>query len=99
MNAMASRRGLRRLVIPAVAGALLLGAAAPASPPDYPVKFLSVDELKAMADRGTKMQVIDVRGQPEYEDMHIRGAQSVPLRSVEQRARREISKSIPVVFY
>ena len=90
---------LRRLVVPTLAGAVLLGAAAPASPPDYPVQFMSVDELKAMLDRGTKVQVIDVRGQAEYEETHIRGAQSVPLRTVEQRARREISKSIPVVFY
>jgi 3-mercaptopyruvate sulfurtransferase SseA len=90
---------LRRLAVPALAGALLLGAAAPASPPDHPVKFISVDELKAMLDRGTKVQVIDVRGQAEYEETHIRGAQSIPLRTIEPRARREISKSIPVVFY
>ena len=90
---------LRPLVIPTLAGGLLLGAAAPASPPDHPVKLMSVDELKAMVDRGTKVQVIDVRSVAEYEEMHIRGAHSMPIRAVEQRARREISKSIPVVFY
>ena len=99
MTRFVPRRPVQRLLVPVLAGALLLGAAAPAELPDHPVKFISVDELKALRDRGAKVQVIDVRGQAEYEEMHIRGASSMPIRSLEKRARREISRSIPVVFY
>ena len=89
----------RHVLIPLLAGALLLGAAQPAAPPDHPVKFISVDELKAMMDRGTKVEVVDVRGREEYDETHIKGARSIPIRALEQRAPRELSKTTPVVFY
>ena len=89
----------RRLLIPLVAAALLLGAAAPAEPPDYPVKFIKVDELKAQLDRGVKIDVIDVRTWEAYSDLHIKGARAMPLRVVETRAPKEISKTARVVFY
>ena len=38
-----------------------LGGARPAAPPDYPVNFIKVDELKALLDSGTQVDVIDVR--------------------------------------
>ena len=88
-----------RRLIPLLAGALLLGAAAPAEIPDHPVKFIKVDDLKTMMDRGQKVVVVDVRSREEYEDVHIRGAKSVPIRALEQRARAELSKTVPVVFY
>jgi rhodanese-related sulfurtransferase len=90
---------MRRLLIPLIAGAMLLGAAAPAGPPDYPVKFIKVDELKAQLDRGVKIDVIDVRTWDAYSDLHIKGARAMPLRAVETRAPKEISKTARVVFY
>jgi hypothetical protein len=80
------------------AAALLLGAADPAAPPDYPVAFVKVDELKALIDRGQRPDVIDVRTWAEYEELHIKGARSMPLRSVPERAH-EISRTGLVVFY
>ena len=80
-----------------VVGALLVGAA-PAAPPDYPVNFISVDELKASLDSGTRADVIDVRNWDAYVDMHIKGARSMPLRAVPARAA-EISKTGLVVLY
>ena len=71
---------------------------APAAPPDYPVNFISVDELKATLDRGARGDIIDVRNWDAYIDMHIRGARSMPLRSVPQRAS-EIKKTGLVVLY
>ena len=71
---------------------------APAAPPDYPVNFISVDELKATLDRGARGDIIDVRNWDAYIDMHIRGARSMPLRSVPQRAG-EIKKTGLVVLY
>jgi rhodanese-like protein len=81
-----------------VAGIVLLGAAAPASPPDYPVAFISVDELKAHLDGGGRADLIDVRHWDEYVKLHITGARSMPLRSVPERAH-EITKTGLAVFY
>jgi len=79
------------------AGFLLLGAA-PAAPPDAPVSYIGVDELKLRLDRGERAEVIDVRTWQEYRELHIKGARSIPLRAVEERAQ-EVSQSGLVVFY
>ena len=76
----------------------VLASPAPAAPPDYPVNFISVDELKATLDGGAKGDIIDVRNWDAYVDMHIKGARSMPLRSVPQRAD-EIRKTGLVVLY
>ena len=88
----------RLLLTAAVAGALLLGAAQPAAPPDYPVKLIKVDDLRALLDKREKVDVIDVRAPAQYTEMHIDGARSIPLRTVDARAE-EISKTGRVVFY
>jgi rhodanese-related sulfurtransferase len=89
---------VRRLLTAVVtAGVLLLGAA-PAAPPDAPVSFIKADELKQLLDKGTRADIIDVRTWDAFVEMHIKGARSIPIRSVESRAR-EISKTGVVVFY
>jgi len=88
----------RALLVPLVAGAILFLGAAPAAPPDAPVNFIKVDELKRLLDTKTKADIIDVRHWPQYAEGHIKCARSMPLRSVEERAR-EISKTGVVVFY
>jgi rhodanese-related sulfurtransferase len=87
----------RVLAVTLAAGLLLLGAA-PAAPPEYPVSYIKVDELKAVLDRGGKADIIDVRHWDEYVELHIKGARSMPLRAFPQRAR-EISKTGLVVLY
>ena len=87
----------RPLALLVAAGIVLLGAA-PAAPPDYAVSFIKVDELKAALDRGVRADIIDVRHWSEYVDLHIKGARSMPLRAVAERAG-EISKTGLVVFY
>jgi hypothetical protein len=77
---------------------LLLGAA-PAAPPDAPVSFIKVDELRALVDQGRRVDIIDVRHWESYVEMHIKGARSMPLRVIEARAPKEISKTGLVVFY
>lgn len=89
---------MRRLLIWLVAGGVLLLGAAPASPPDLPVNFITVDELKALVDRGARPDLIDVRSWDAYQEMHIKGARSMPIRVVETRAG-EISKTGLVVLY
>jgi hypothetical protein len=77
---------------------LLFATAAPAAPPEYPVNFIKVDELKGLLDRGTKADIIDVRHWEQFVESHIKGARSMPLRVVNDRAP-EISKTGLVVFY
>ena len=89
---------MRRAVVPVVAAGILLLGAAQAAPPDYPVNYIKVDELKAKLDGGARADIIDVRHWPEYETMHIKGARSMPLRSITERSG-EISKTGLVVFY
>lgn len=81
-----------------LAAATLLGAAQPAAPPDYPVVFIAVDELKALLDRGARVEIIDVRTRPEYDEVHIKGARSIPLREVPTRTG-EVPKTGVVVLY
>ena len=89
---------MRRALIPVIVSGILLLGAAQAAPPDHPVSFIKVDELKAKLEAGAKADVIDVRHWPEYESMHIKGARSMPLRSIGERSG-EISKTGLVVFY
>jgi rhodanese-related sulfurtransferase len=89
---------MRRLVMALVTGSVLLLGAAPAAPPDAPVTFIKADELKALLDRGTRSDIIDVRAWDAYQEMHITGARSMPLRAIEARAA-EISRTGLVVFY
>jgi len=89
---------VRGALIVVAALAVLFATAAPAAPPEYPVNFIKVDELKEALDRGTKADIMDVRHWEQYVESHIKGARSVPLRMVGERAP-EISKTGLVVFY
>jgi len=89
---------VRRSLSLLVSVGIVLGTAGQAAPPEYPVTFVSVDELKKTLDRSVKADIIDVRTWDAYAEMHIKGARSIPLRAVPERAR-EISKTRLVVFY
>ena len=89
----------RRFLTLAVVAGVLLGAAEPAAPPDHPVRFIKVDQLKADLEAGVRIDVIDVRGWEQYQDVHIKGARSMPIRIVQTRAPKEISRTGRVVFY
>ena len=90
---------MRRVALASVVamGVLLLGAG-PAAPPDRPVKFIHVDELKAVLDRGVRVDIIDVRHWDSYVQSHIKGARSMPIRTGAERAS-EITKTGRAVFY
>ena len=89
---------MRRVLVPLISAAVLLLGAAQAAPPDYPVTYIKVDELKAKLDAGARVDIIDVRHWTEYEALHVKGARSMPLRSITERSA-EISKTGLVVFY
>jgi hypothetical protein len=88
-----------RLLATLLTASVVLLGAAPAAPPDAPVAFITVDELKALVDQGRRVDVIDVRSWDAFVEMHITGARSMPLRVVEARGPREISRTGLVVFY
>ena len=90
---------MRRFIVPVVAGALLLGAAQPAAPPDYPVKFIKVEALRAQLDAGAKIAIFDVRTADAFAELHIKGAKNLPLRQVDARAAKEVPKQTRVVLY
>jgi rhodanese-related sulfurtransferase len=89
---------MRRTPGAIVAAAIVMVGAAPAAPPDSPVSFITVDALKALLDRRVRADIIDVRHWPQYVEMHIKGARSMPLSSVSERAQ-ELPKTGLVVFY
>ena len=92
--------GFQRAVVTTVAAAaVLLGAAQPAAPPDYPVKFIKVDALKAQLDAGEKITIFDVRTPDAFAELHIKGAKNLPLRQVETRAAMDVPKNSRVVLY
>ena len=89
---------MRALTAVMVTASILLLGAAPAAPPEPPVNFITVAELKTLVDQGRRVDLIDVRHWESYVEMHIKGARSMPLRVIEARAN-EISKTGLVVFY
>jgi 3-mercaptopyruvate sulfurtransferase SseA len=89
---------VRRSLTIAGAAALLLLGAAPAAPPDAPVSYIGVEELKVRLDRGESADIIDVRTWQEYRERHIKSARSIPIRSLSERAQ-EVPQTGLVVFY
>ena len=89
---------MRWALVAIVPAAIVTFGAAPASPPDSPVSYIKVEELKTLLDRGIRADILDVRHWDEYVKLHIKGARSMPLRAVPERAR-EIPKTGLVVFY
>jgi rhodanese-related sulfurtransferase len=89
---------MRRGLVPVITAGILLLGAAQAAPPDSPVSYIKVDELKTQLDGGTRADVIDVRHWPEFEALHIKGARSIPIRVIGERSK-EISRTGMVVLY
>jgi hypothetical protein len=89
---------MRGVLIGVVSAAVLLAGAGQAAPPDSPVEYIKVDELKRLLDGRARVDVIDVRTASEYAELHIRGARSIPLRLLPDRVK-EIPRIGLVVFY
>lgn len=92
------RRTLRRALAGGLAAATLLLGASPAAPPDHPVSFVTVDELRGFLDAGNTAEIVDVRTLEEFQELHIRGARSIPLRAMRARAG-ELPRQGLVVLY
>ncbi|MCI0546833.1 MAG: rhodanese-like domain-containing protein [Candidatus Rokubacteria bacterium] len=80
-----------------VAAGLGLGAA-PAGDPEVPEKYMSVDEAKALLDMKKRVSFVDVRVAEQFAELHIRGAQNIPLRELPRRLG-EVSRQEFLVLY
>jgi len=90
---------VKRLLLGALVLALLgWVTTAPADDPDVPEKYVKVDEVKALLDQKKQLALIDVRPSEQFDDLHIRGAISIPYTEVRQRLA-DVPKQIPVVLY
>ncbi len=61
------------------------------------VRFVDVDEAKAIWDRGNAL-FLDVRSPQDYAKSHIPGSWSVPLIQI-VRHTRELPRNRPVITY
>ena len=88
-----------RLLTLALALAILgVVAPAPADDPEVPEKYIKVDEVKALLDRGKRLWLVDVRPEAQYRDLHIQGAVSIPLAEMRTRLG-EVPEVVPVILY
>jgi 3-mercaptopyruvate sulfurtransferase SseA len=83
---------------------------ASANPNDYPeyaqikiaqdiqIDFITAEDVKQRLDAGAPQVIIDVRDSDHFQKIHLPGAISIPLRSLEARGK-EIPRETPVVLY
>lgn len=91
-------RPLAPALLALVTAVFLPGAARLSGAQEPPVSFIKVAQLNALLQQGTKIPIFDVRSQQEYLARHIKGAMSIPLDTIEQRAG-EIPRQGLVVLY
>jgi rhodanese-related sulfurtransferase len=89
-------KGLLSLLA-AIAAVAWLGAA-PAGDPEVPERYISVDEAKALVDMRRRVVFVDVRSKEQFDELHIQGARSVPLRDLPRRLD-EVPRQEFVVLY
>lgn len=90
---------MARLLAAALALALSFWVGpAPADDPEVPEKYMSVDEVKALLDQQKRVAFIDVRPKEQFDELHIKGARSIPLRELVRRLG-EVSKQDLTVLY
>jgi rhodanese-related sulfurtransferase len=77
---------------------LSLAAQMPMPGADISIEFIRVKQVAQLLSDGAKVMLIDVRSRQDYLIRHIKGALSVPLDSIEARAR-EIPREGLVVLY
>ncbi|WP_179130993.1 rhodanese-like domain-containing protein [Candidatus Entotheonella palauensis] len=81
-----------------------------ANPKDYPeyaniklaqniqIEFITPEDVKHRLDAGAPQVLVDVRSRANFEKMHLPGAISIPLRTLEERVK-DIPRETLVVFY
>ena len=81
-----------------VAIAVFWVSPAPADDPEVPEKYVSVDEANALLEQKKPVTFIDVRPKEQFDELHIRGARSLPLTDLPSRLA-SLSKQDLLVLY
>jgi rhodanese-related sulfurtransferase len=55
------------------------------------------DEVQRLIHEGA--QVVDVLPKQEYEEQHLPGSISIPLKEIDARAPKELDRESPVITY
>ncbi len=55
------------------------------------------DEVRALL--GERTQLVDVLPREEYEDEHLPGAISIPLKELNRQATAQLKRDAPVIVY
>ena len=63
------------------------------------VKQITRDELMEMIESGPKFRLVDVLPKESYEKEHIKGAISIPLNEIDQKAAKALKKNDITVVY
>ncbi len=77
---------------------LSLGGQAPMPGSDIPIELIRVKQVAQLLSDGAQVVLVDVRSRQEYLIRHIKGALSIPIDSIDARAR-EIPRDGLVVLY
>ncbi|ETX06367.1 rhodanese-like domain-containing protein [Candidatus Entotheonella palauensis] len=87
-----------------------IAIAASANPKDYPeyanikiaqnieIEFITPEDVKHRLDAGAPQMLVDVRSHEKFQHTHLPGAISIPLRTLEERAK-SIPRETLVVLY
>lgn len=59
---------------------------------------LEIDDVREVLER-EGAQLIDVLPKPEYEEEHIPGAISIPLKSLDESSVAQLNRDAPVITY
>jgi rhodanese-related sulfurtransferase len=61
------------------------------------MRIIGAQEVERLATEGAT--VIDVLPSEEYEEEHLAGAVSIPLKALDRQAVRDLDRSQPVIVY
>jgi hypothetical protein len=77
---------------------LALGGQAPIPGGEMPIDFIPVKQVAQLLNDGARVVLVDVRSRQDYLIRHIKGAESIPLDSIDARAS-EIPRDGLVILY
>ncbi|RJP29583.1 MAG: rhodanese-like domain-containing protein [Candidatus Omnitrophota bacterium] len=63
------------------------------------VRKITRDELKGMIESGVRFKLVDVLVKEHFDDEHIKGAISLPLNELEQKASKLLKRDDLIVVY
>jgi len=63
------------------------------------IKKITRDELQRMIDSGQKFKLVDVLEESHYDKEHIKGAISIPLNELKNKAPKLLRKDETIVVY